>query len=439
MTHQHGTIVLLLSLFFFCNACPGFLPVLHADDDYSFDLDEFEKKPLEWGGIIELKWEHMKLNQESSSYLLDFSNDPHATLDRYSAALQLEGSYQEEKLSLNWLFQAAAQEDQVAWDDSTDIFEAYASVKPSPLATFNLGKKSYKWGKGYAWNPVGVIDRPKDPANPEDAREGFTGAELDLIKSFAGSVQTVALTAVFLPVTEDTNQEFGKVGENFAAKLYLLYKDTDIDLIWFDGDGKPTKYGFDFAKNLATNFEIHGELLYTPEQRKNVLIQDGSVDTRKISDTSYLLGIRYLTESDITTIVEFYHNDDGYSEKEMDRFFRFVDDAADEYSQTGDEALLEKAQKMSKGGYGRPQAGKNYLYVKITQKEPFNLLYTTPGLTTILNLEDKSFSTSPEIVYTGFTNWEWRLRFTVIEGDRFTEYGEKLNESKAEIRVRYFF
>ena len=439
MTHKHGTIILFLTFFFFCNFFPGFLPVLHADDDYSFDLDEFEKKPLEWGGTIELKWEHMNLNQDGSSYRLDFSDDPHATLDRYSATLQLEGSYQEEKLSLNWLFQATAQEDEVAWDDSTDIFEAFASVKPSPPVTVNLGKKSYKWGKGYAWNPVGVIDRPKDPANPEDAREGFAGAEIDLIKSFSGSMQTIALTAVFLPVTEDVNEEFGKVGDNFAAKLYLLYKDTDIDLIWFEGDSKPTRYGFDFAKNLATHFEIHGELLYTPEQRKNVLYQDGSVDTVKSSDTSYLLGMRYLTESDITTIVEFYHNDDGYSEKEMDRFFQFVNDAADAYRETGDEALLEKAQKLGKAGYGRPQAGKNYIYVKVTQKEPFNLLYTTPGVTTIFNLDDTSFSTSPEITYTGFTNWEWRLRFTYIDGGRFTEYGEKLNESKAEVRVRYFF
>jgi hypothetical protein len=439
MMHRNGTVVFFLTLFFFCISLLAFLPILHADDDYSFDLEEFEKKSLEWGGHIELKWEHMNLNQDGASYLLDFLREPHATLDRYYGAFQLEGRYQKEKLSLNGLFQAEAQKDSVEWNDSADILETYVSAKPSPLATFNLGKKNYKWGKGYAWNPVGVIDRPKDPANPEDAREGFTGAEMDLIKSFSGSVQTIALTTVFLPVTEDINEEYGKIGDNVAAKLYLLYKDTDIDLIWFEGDSKPARYGIDFAKNLAANFEIHGELLYTPDQRKNVLSQDGSVDIGKTTDTSYLLGLRYLTQNDITTIVEFYHNDAGYSEAEMDQFFGFVHDAADEYRETGDTVLLEKAQKLGKGGYGKPQAGKNYLYLKATQKEPFDLLYTTPGVTTIINIEDKSFSISPDVTYTGFTNWEWRIRLTYIDGDRFTEYGEKLNERKAEIRVRYFF
>ena len=439
MTRNNGTVVFYLALFFFCLSLLTFLPILHADDEYSFDLEEFEKKNLEWGGYIELKWVHMDLNQDGAFYQLDFLKDPRSTLDRFSTALQLEGSYQKEIVSLNWLFQAAAQEDQVEWNDSADIFEAYGSAKPTPLATFNLGKKSYKWGKGYAWNPVGVIDRPKDSANPEDALEGFTGAEMDLIKSFSGSMQTIALTTVFLPVTDDINEEFGNTGENFAAKLYLLYKDTDIDLIYFGGDSRPTRYGFDFAKNLATNFEIHGELVYTPEQKKNVLSRDESIDSREFTDTTYLLGMRYLTKNDITTIVEFNHNDDGYTEDEMDRFFQLVNDAADAYKETGDKALLEKAQRLGKGGYGKPQAGQNYLYIKASQKEPFDLLYTTPGMTAIINLEDQSFSISPEITYTGFTNWEWRLRLSYIDGERFTEYGEKQNESKAEVRVRYFF
>ena len=75
--------------------------------------------------------------------------------------------------------------------------------------------------------------------------------------------------------------------------------------------------------------------------------------------------------------------------------------------------------------YGKPQAGRNYLYIKTTQKDPFDLLYTTPGFIAIINMEDKSYSMSPEITYTGFTNWECRLRLTVLQGGNDTEYGEK--------------
>ena len=52
------------------------------------------------------------------------------------------------------------------WDEDTRLFEAYLSVKPSPAFIVEAGKKVMKWGKGYAWNPVSFIDRPKNPEDP---------------------------------------------------------------------------------------------------------------------------------------------------------------------------------------------------------------------------------------------------------------------------------
>ncbi len=439
MTRINGYVVFYLVLFYSAILSLSFSPITCADD-YSFDLEAFEKKPLEWGGYLELKWEHINMNRDGAFYLLGSYEDPRETLDRIGTTLQFDGSFQKETASFNWVMQAAAWQDEAESDETIDIFEAFIRFKPTPLATTNVGKKTFKWGKGYAWNPVGVVERPKDPNNPEEALEGFAGAELDMVKSFSGPLQTVALTTVFIPVTDALNDDFGKsTGNNFAAKLYLLYKDTDIDLIWFEGDSRPTKYGIDFAKNLASNFEIHGELVYIPEQEKKVLSSNGSIDTKKTAATSYLLGLRYLTESDLTTIIEYYHNDAGYTEAEMDRFFQFVDNAYDVFKTTDNDALLKKAQNLNKAGYGTRQAWRNYFYLKTSQKEPFDLLYTTAGLTTIINIEDKSYSISPEITYTGFTNWECRLRLTALQGGGATEYGEKPNEFKTELRIRYFF
>ena len=66
-----------------------------------------------------------------------------------------------------------------------------------------------KWGKGYAWNPVAFVDRPKDPEDPELAREGYVVATADYIKSFQGPLKTVSLTPVLLPVYKDVNDDFG--------------------------------------------------------------------------------------------------------------------------------------------------------------------------------------------------------------------------------------
>lgn len=429
--HLTGALVLLLLLF------PAFV---YADQDFSFDLDEFEKKPLEWGGFVEFKWDHIDLHQGAGFSRLNSSDDSRSTLDRITGSLQLDGRYNKGITTLNWLLKASAQQDDLGWMDTADIYEAYVYVKPSPHITAGAGKKSYKWGKGYAWNPVGFINRVKDPNNPEEAMEGFTTLEVDLIKSFTGSLQTVAFTSVVLPVWQGVNEDFGVVDNiNLAAKLYLLYRDTDIDFLYYTGNSRSTSYGFDFSRNLATNFEIHGELAYISSRKQIFLQEDDSIAVREGSALTGLAGVRYLSESDITSIVEYYYNGGGYSVNELKNFYQFIDSGAEYFFDTGNNILLDRARELSFSGYGRPYLGRNYLYAKFTKKEPFDILYFTPGLTAIVNLDDLSSSISPEFLYVGFTNWEFRVRFSLLNGGNETEYGEKQNSSKLEVRVRYFF
>ncbi|MBU3937787.1 MAG: hypothetical protein KKD53_09650, partial [Proteobacteria bacterium] len=268
----------------------------------------------------------------------------------------------------------------------------------------------------------------------------YIGAGLDLVKSYDGALQTVALTTVALPAWRGVNEDFGvQDNVNLAAKLYLLYRDTDIDFLWYTGNSRSTRYGVDFSRNLASNLEVHGELAHVPNQTYKVLDESGQLTARETSDTSYLLGLRYLTENDLTAIVEFYHNDDGYTEGEMERFFQKVDTGSYQFVTTGDDTLLEQVAVISESGYTKPQPGRDYLYTRVTQKEPWDILYFTPGVTIILNLDDESYSLSPEMLYTGFTNWEMRLRFSYLNGGRMSEYGEKQNSNKVEVRLRYFF
>jgi len=79
------------------------------------------------------------------------------------------------------------------------------------------------------------------------------------------------------------------------------------------------------------------------------------------------------------------------------------------------------------------------LYLRVTQKEPFDILYFTPAITTIMNLNDKSLSISPELLYAGVKNLELRLKGSVLLGQNGSEYGEKPNDYRIELRVRYHF
>ncbi len=411
-----------------------------AADEYNFDVEAFEAKPFEWGGYAEIKFEHIDLNSESVFYGLIFYNDPRSTIDRVTGSLQLDVGYRKGIAAFNGLLHVEAMQDNLGWSDTVDIYEANLSLKLQPFVTADLGKKTFKWGTGYAWNPVGFIDRPKDPNNPEEALEGYIAAGVDLIKSFNQPLQTIALTTVAIPVYEHVNEDFGESGYmNIAAKLYMLYRDTDIDLVLFTGNSRSLRYGVDFSRNLTSNFEIHGEYAYLPDLQKNHLAPSGKLESRELSVSRYLFGLRYLTENDITTIIEYYHNGAGFSSEELTAFYQLVEDADSHFNDTGSDNLIQNAKTVSSKGYSSPNLSRNYLYCKINQKDPFDILYLTPGLITIFNLDDQSYSISPDIQYTGFTNWELRLRYTFLNGGTFTEFAEKLNKNKLELRLRYHF
>lgn len=137
--------------------------------------------------------------------------------------------------------------------------------------------------------------------------------------------------------------------------------------------------------------------------------------------------------------MEYYHNGGGYHEDELTRFYNYVFADYSRFLSSGDETLLARAREVSMGGYGRPQPGRDYLYIKLTQKELFDILYITQGVTAIINLADESYSLNPELVYTGLTNWEMRFRFSYLAGGAMSEFGEKVNSNKLEVRLRYFF
>ena len=429
----------LLSLLFSGLLIGIFLPhIAAAGEDFRLELTEFEKKPYTLGGFAEIKWERMNVREDGSATSLNL-NDPPSTLHRLTTSMQFKGSYTKGIAGLHWLAAAFAQQDDLGWADSLDLYEGYLILRPKPELNAAFGKKAYTWGKGYAWNPAGFINRTKDPNNPEEALEGYATAEAEWIKSFAGDLQNIAVTSVVLPVAGDLNDDFGEEGHiNLAAKLYLLYLDTDIDFIAYTGDSRTDRFGLDFSRNITTNFEIHGEIAYLADIDKSVLQEDGGIAVETDDTTSALVGIRYLSSRDLTSIVEYYHNGGGYSAKEMSIFHDLVDEAAAQQANfsEADPPAISSPGSLS---YTRPYAGRNYLYARFSLKEPFDILYFTPALTTIVNLDDDSFSFTPELIYTGYTNWEVRLRCAVLEGDPGSDFGEKQNSSRIELRLRYFF
>lgn len=409
-------------------------------EEYRFDVSAFEKKPFEINGYTELRLDSFRHRQDGAFYRLGFFNQPaRSRLDRATGAVELSGIYRAGIVSFQGTVHAEASHYSQASTRTGRVFEGYMAIEPADGLRLEAGKRALRWGKGYAWNPVGFVERPKDPNDPELSREGFMALAGSFTHSSEGPLKTVSLTAVAVPTRSGVNEVFGSGNHlNPGAKLSLLYRDTDIDLLWLGSGARSARHGVAFSRNLATNIEVHGEWARIHNDIRPVLAPGGAISPHAGSATSYLLGMRYLSERDTTWIVEYYRNGTGYPEQEMRDYLDFVHAAYDDFMASGSASSLGRARSIM-ASYGRPNPARHYLYLRASQKEPFDILYFTPALTTILNLDDRSYSVAPEVTYTGITNLDMRLRLLFLHGGRLSDFGEKQNDRRIELRLRLSF
>ena len=411
-----------------------------AQEDYTFDLSKIEKKPFHFGGYLELRPVLSGLDTDSKLYKLNlYDLEDGKTITEYNFNVLLDASYEKGIFKANIRTNTDISKSFSGWSHKTTLYEAFLSVKPSLSFHFDVGKKRMKWGKGYAWNPVGFIDRPKNPFDPDLALEGYVVLSMEVIKSFKGKLKTIAFTPILLPVYDHINSTFGKRNRlNIGGKIYLLLYDTDIDFMFLSGGSLPARYGMDFSRNISSNFEIHGEFAYIPEYNKKVIQEDGAAGEEKYASINYLLGIRFLTKTNTTFFFEYFKNGNGYTSSEMENFYFLVEQVFQSYLLNGDEGQIKFISEASQT-YRTFAPMQDYLYLRISQKEPWDILYFTPSFTSIFNLTDKSFSITPELLYSPVTNLELRARITVLLGKSDSEFGEKQNDFRLEFRGRYYF
>jgi hypothetical protein len=415
-----------------------------AKEEYAFEESEIEKKPYQVGGYVEFRPTLFGLDKGASLYKTNlFDKSVGGTLMQYNARLWIDAKIEKEKagfyLQLNTDY---TQSDVVSATSQTRAYQAYLSLKPSSSLTVDAGKKTSKWGKGYAWNPAAFVDRPKDPDDPELALEGYGILSADYIRSFSsGPLRTFSFTPVLLPSTGDINDDFGATDHlNVAAKAYFLLYDTDIDFMFLAGGSRTARYGFDFSRNVGTNLEVHGEFALITGSKKTLVEPNGTVRIRDFDAVNYVVGTRYLSSQNTTYILEYYYQGSGYSPREMSNFFAFADKSYDTFLANGDARAISRARSMATGNYGRFTPEMHYLYFRASQPEPFDILYFTPAIYWICNVSDRSFQVTPELLYMPVTDLELRLRTSVlVAGQRNSEFGEKQNDYRVELRMRYYF
>lgn len=411
-------------------------------DEFEFDFAPPVPRPFEYGGHVELKVEHLHLDRTAPFYRLTYADrDRRRSLQRMTPLLEMDARYRAGMLRLDTRGQASISMDQIETVEQTRLLEGYLSLRPDPTLSIEAGKRTLRWGKGYAWNPVAFMERPKDPGDPDLSREGHVLASATWTRSFMdGPLQTLTFNPVVVPVMDDFNDDFADRNRLYpGGRIYTLLYDTDLDLVFLSEGSRAGRVGLDFAKNITSNFEIHGEWARLFKHASPVLLEDGSIREREQDANRFLLGIRYLTQRETTFIAEYYRDETGYTTDEMETFLDFCRNAANRYDETGDASALREARTLRRDAYGLQNPMRNYLYARVSHREPFDILYFTPAFFTIINLDDHSFQVTPELIYTGYRELELRLRGAFLSGTSHSEFGARPADYRAEMRVRYYF
>ncbi len=407
--------------------------------EFSFDASEFEKKTFEFSGYVELKEEYLKLRGDSSAFKLTYPGAlPRADLLRSTPTLELSSKLNLGDVVLDARAQGSWADDAlVSSTKDLAVMEGGLRWSVSPGLSFDVGKRVQRWGKGYAWSPVAMVERPKDANDPSASREGFVMASGEWTQALSGPISAISVTGLLVPTDGNLNSDFGQTHDlNPAAKLYLLAWDTDVDLMWRAKGARPESLGVDFSRNINTALEIHGEWARTLGATRTTVSATGVTSSQQVDVNSFLLGLRYLTQGEVTWIAEFYRNGSGYDRSEMDAYYQFLDTAL---APDAPMTLLGKARSVARSGFGRPNPARDYLYVKASVSEPFNWVYGAASVTAMVNLNDHSYQITQELSYTGFSNWELRGRLSVLGGQMQTEFGEKASSARLEVYARYYF
>jgi hypothetical protein len=292
-----------------------------------------------------------------------------------------------------------------------------------------VGRKIQKWGTGYAWNPTGVVNPRKDPADPGDRRSAFRGVDMVAADLFVKGWDITLVGAPEIAWPGGQARTFRSIG--WAARGYRVSKGTDIAITASGGSGLPNSQGLSLARVFGDALELHGEVAYISDEMRYVP-RDNALVLQQRPHGEVLVGGQYTFKNNVNVIAEFYHAGQGLSGREWRDFRDYAGTAADHLAK-GDPARLVLANARF-----RPLGmGKNYAFFRgLVPLRGERLQLET---VVISSLRDGSSLVRPGLLWKVTPNWRLYVLQTEFIGHPRTELGHIQLRRSTDIGVRYHF
>ena len=119
-----------------------------------------------------------------------------------------------------------------------------------PWLDVHAGREIERWGTGYAWNPTGVVNPPKDPTDPNDRRSLYRGVDVGGADIFEKGWEISLLGTPEISWAGKAGRHLLATG--WAARAYRLIEGTDFAITSSGGNGLPNSEGVSVARCSET-------------------------------------------------------------------------------------------------------------------------------------------------------------------------------------------
>jgi hypothetical protein len=161
------------------------------------------------------------------------------------------------------------------------VREAYAAFTAGNV-DLTVGKRTVRWGTGYAFTATGVLDPPRDPSDPTDRLKLNEGREMAQADWIVGKQEVTAVWA-----SAGLCDRRPQARDTAAFRYGIMVDGFDTSIVVAHDRGGTTLAGASFTRVLGAALEIHGELAWREQ-------------------VAMLLGGKYTLRSGFAAIAEFY-------------------------------------------------------------------------------------------------------------------------------------
>jgi hypothetical protein len=323
----------------------------------------------------------------------------------------------------------------VAIFDSTHETDAWMNelfvshVFPSYNIFVAIGRQKVSWGSGLFVNPSETFRPSRNPFDPSEDRKGIDSLRF----SWTRSILQLQYFLEYGDHLEDDWRHHGKIG--------ITQYNTDLAVTYTTKADKAPVMGLQVSRYLTDDLEIHVEGVMQ-EGRDNPVAEaifPGIARFEFKDDDEWffncVVGLRHFTgEHDLTTIVEYYFNGDGYSESEFDSLH-------DEMRRIGmtvapspfDLAFLQTASDL----VDKPYLRRNYLF--LSSHKGFRLSTLNIGLDVLISIDDGSGRLGPSIDYLVRENLQFKIQGGFAFGKNNSEFGSLPADSTCYFETKLLF